>query len=301
MEQAVEPTVETKPETKLVKVALPGYQEAWQMVESQLRMEMRRVTYETWVQSLQPLSFKEGLFRLGAQNSYARDWVESHLRSRIARLLEGVFNQPVTVEFVLTYGHQETVAPTLSLEDVEAPPAHAASKERKKRQSTVKSNQPGEEGGGSPRKIQLQRAYGTERARIIQPERGMFLTRYFFDNWQPLLGHSAAAAVIAARFMCYWNPMTGELRNVVETDMGELARRASVSVRTVKDVLNSELIKRYFLRYKVRRVMTPNGVRTAGIILQVRMDDPLTPEDQDQHNLPEEEHWYTVDFEDDDA
>jgi hypothetical protein len=126
----------------------------------------------------------------------------------------------------------------------------------------------------------------------------MFLTMYFFNNWLTLLGHSAMTTIIAARSLCYWNPMTGELRNVVETDMSELARRASVSVRTVKDVLNNELVKKYFLRYRVRRMMTPNGVRTAGIVLQVRMDDPLTPEDQDLHHLTEEERWYTVDFED---
>jgi hypothetical protein len=104
--------------------------------------------------------------------------------------------------------------------------------------------------------------------------------------------------ILAARSLCYWNPMTGEKRNVIETDMSELARRASVSLRTVKDVLSQDLVKRYFLRYKVRRVMTAYGVRTAGIILQVRMDDPLTPEDQDAHNLAEEERWYTADFED---
>ncbi|NMC52466.1 MAG: hypothetical protein GYA48_02375, partial [Chloroflexi bacterium] len=66
--------------------------------------------------------------------------------------------------------------------------------------------------------------------------------------------------------------------------------------RTVKDVLNQELVKQYFLRYRVRRVMTPNGIRTAGIILQVRMDDPLTPEDQQEHGLQEEEHWYSAEF-----
>jgi len=44
--------------------------------------------------------------------------------------------------------------------------------------------------------------------------------------------------------------------------------------------------------------MTPNGVRTAGIVLQVRMDDPLTPEDQEAHNLPEEERWYTIGIDD---
>jgi hypothetical protein len=144
----------------------------------------------------------------------------------------------------------------------------------------------------------LQRAYGTERARVIQPERGMFVTLYFFENWLPLIGHSAVAIILAARTLCYWNPMTGELRNEVETEMGELARRAAVSVRTVKDVLNTELVQRYFLRYKVRRMMTPNGVRTAGILLQVRMDDPLTPEDQAAYSQPEEERWYSAGFED---
>ena len=148
----------------------------------------------------------------------------------------------------------------------------------------------------SSRKMMLQRAYGSERARLIQPERGMFVTGYLFSNWLPQLGHSAFAVILAARSLCYWNPMTGELRNVVETEMGELAERAAVSVRTVKEVLNNELVQRYFLRYRVRRVMTSNGVRTAGISLQVRMDDPLTPQDQVKSGILEDEEWYLAEF-----
>ena len=144
--------------------------------------------------------------------------------------------------------------------------------------------------------MMLQRAYGSERARLIQPERGMFITGYLFSNWLPLIGHSAFAVILAARSLCYWNPMTGELRNVVETEMGELAERAAVSVRTVKEVLNNDLVQRYFLRYRVRRVMTSNGVRTAGISLQVRMDDPLTPQDQVKSGILEEEEWYLAEF-----
>lgn len=144
----------------------------------------------------------------------------------------------------------------------------------------------------------LQRAYGSKRASIIQPERGLFVTLYFFNSWLPLLGASAINVILAARAMCYWNPLTGELRNEIETDMADLAQRAAVSVRTVKDILSNELIKRYFLRYRVRRMMTPNGIRTAGILLQVRMDDPLTPEDQVTHDLPETDHRYTSEFED---
>ncbi len=300
------------------KMEPPDFQEAWQMVTSQLRMEMKRADYETWVQSLRPLSFSEGVYRVGANNSYARDWVESRLRTRITRLLESIFSQDVTVHFSLSRGGGEVKGLPLAVVETEAgatpqsPVAKPAVIDEPlaedeagdsgvgKRRSARRGAQPAatKTGGESPRKIQLMRAYGTERARVIQPERGMFLTKYFFANWLPLLGHSAMTTVLAARSLCYWNPLNGDLRNTVETDMSELARLASVSVRTVKDVLNNDLVKRYFLRYKVRRIMTANGVRTAGIRLHVRMDDPLTPEDQDVHHLQEEERWYPADFED---
>lgn len=297
----------------LVKQTPPSFQEAWVMVASQLRLEMRQGEYETWVQPLQPLSFNEGVFRLGGVNTFAIRWAEDHLRARITRLLDSLLNQPVTLRFSLikdkdaSHGEAQSAAqssqpegqlPLASMDDASAIPADGAPTQAGRRKKKTLPADGGPSEGGSPRKIQLQRAYGTERARVIQPERGMFLTMYFFNNWLPLLGHSALTTILAARSLCYWNPMTGELRNVIETDMTELAHRADVSVRTVKDVLNHPLVKQYFLRYKVRRVMTPNGVRTAGIVLQVRMDDPLTPEDQEQHKLAEEERWYTADFED---
>ncbi len=290
------------------------------MVASQLRMEMSSADYNTWVKVLKPLSFKEGVYRLGAVNVYARDWVESRLSTRISRLLESILNQSLSLRVVLLKGDERpepeiipvTRAEALPRVDIDSePPAdeivdlpRPAAPEKAASRPEGRKRKPAQpdleldrtEPNGSPRKIQLQRAYGTERARVIQPERGMFMTAYFLNNWLPLLSHSAAWTILAARSLCYWNPMTGELRNVIETDMSELAKRAAVSVRTVKDVLNNELVKSCFLRYKVRRVMTPNGVRTAGILLQVRMDDPMTPEDQDLHSLPEDEHWYTVDF-----
>lgn len=280
----MEQSVQTQP----LKVEIADYQDAWQMVVGQLRMEMSRAMFETWVQPLRPLGYQNGVFTLGAYNPYARDWVESRLKSRVARLLEGMYSEPVTLQVKVLNTFYPAESPL-----AEAPPA-SRSLPAAAAQSPEESPAPPAE--PSRRKIMLQRAYGSERARIIQPERGMFVTLYFFEQWLPLLGHSAAATVLAARSLCYWNPMTGELRNVIETDMSELARRAAVSVRTVKDVLNNELIQRYFLRYKVRRMMTPNGIRTAGITLQVRMDDPLTPQDQMENNLPEEEDWYFPEF-----
>ena len=306
MERAVD-------QPRRIQIDTPDYQTSWEMVKGQLQQEMRRGEYETWVRDLKPLGFAENVYRVGAVNRFGRDWVQSRLHARIERLLQAILNQQVILRFVVIGGGEE-----IDLEDAPIPDVLPQAVPQVELPAVVTTDAPARNGtangkktgrakapltelepvsDGSPRKIQLQRAYGTERARVIQPERGMFLTRYFFENWLPILGHSAMSTVLAARFLCFWNPMTGELRNVIETDMTELAKRASVSVRTVKDVLNNELVKRYFLRYRVRRVMTPNGVRTAGIILMVRMDDPLTPEDQSRHSLSEEEHWYTADFE----
>ncbi len=217
------------------------------------------------------------MFTLGAFNPFARDWVVNRLKSRITQLLGAVYSMPIDLQVVVI---NEFYRPEQSLE---RPPQATQAGEK----IQIPNN----------RKMMLQRAYGSRRAKLIEPERGMFVTLYSFYSWLPLLGHSAFATILAARSLCYWNPMTGELRNVIETDMSELARRAAVSVRTVKDVLSQELVRQYFLRYKVRRIITPNGVRTAGISLQVRMDDPLTPQDQELSGMTEDEPWCSPDFE----
>lgn len=276
----------------------PDFQEAWEMVLGDLRTEMSRALYETWVQPLKPVSYSERTFTVGAYNTYGRAWVEERLGGRISRLLEGLYGEPVKLNVVVSNGFyragegvaalKQTIPQDLRDETVDLPIV-TLSEEPATRDDNLA-------GSGRTRKVMLQRAYGSERAKLIQPERGMFVTGYLFNNWLPLLGHSAFTIILAARSLCYWNPLTGELRNVVETEMGELAERAAVSVRTVKDVLNAELVQRYFLRYRVRRVMTTNGVRTAGISLQVRMDDPLTPLDQVKTGLMEEEEWYLPEF-----
>lgn len=281
-------------------------QHAWQVALGDLRAQMSRVDFETWIKPLQPLGCVDGVFTIGAHNDYARQWAETRLAATLTRLLQGILNQPVSVAVVNLYEYSsrstpegsqapeasqpqalpaqmppeaEPASPGVEVEPPEAKPAKAQSVPT------------------SPRKLMLQRAYGSQRAAIIQPERALFLTLYFFQNWTPLIGHSAVAVILAARSLCYWNPKTGELRNTIETEMSELAERASVSLRTVKDVLKNDLVQQHFLRYRVRRIMTSAGVRTAGIVLQVRMDDPLTPEDQAAHNLPEEERWFSPEFE----
>jgi hypothetical protein len=280
-----------------LNIHLPDHQAAWEMVLGSLRSEMSRALFDTWVQPLRPISYQNHVYTVGAYNSYGKSWVEERLGSRITQLLEGLYNEPVTFKVSVSNTFYKGLGELNRSAGTETKPAPAEAP--RPEQSKPRPAEPAEtEDSSEPRtrKVMLQRAYGSERARIVQPERGMFLTGYLFSNWLPLFGHSAFAVILAARSLCYWNPMTGELRNVVETEMGELADRAAVSVRTVKEVLNNDLVQRYFLRYRVRRVMTSNGVRTAGISLQVRMDDPLTPQDQVKSGILEEEEWYLAEF-----
>jgi hypothetical protein len=283
--------IQTRPNT----LTSSSVDDAWEMVLGQLQSEMDKTSFETWVRPLKPVSFRDGVFTVGARNTYGRDWVDARLRSQLTNMLEGMLPAPIKLKLTVVneFFHEdangsETRKDKSSLRLSAVDPEEGEREPKKERA----------EGESSPRKILLARAYGSERARAIQPERGLFLTLYFFDHWLPLIGHSGMAVILAARSMCFWNPKTGELRNRVETDMGEIAAKANVSIRTVKDVLGGELVKKYFLRYTVRRMMTPNGIRTAGITLLVRMDDPLTPEDQDVLNLPEAERWYPAEFED---
>jgi hypothetical protein len=270
-------------QTQLAEVGSRDHRQAWEMVSGQLRLEMSRTMYETYIQPLQALGYKDGVFKLGAYNPYIRDWVESRLKSLITRQLEGQFNRAVTLKIQMV---DESKPRQPDLVRIEEQP----------QEQVEQTPAPSSNGKASSRKLALQRAYGSKRAAVIQPERSLMVTQYLFASWLPLIGHSAFTVILAARSMCYWNPISGELRNEIETEMAELAERAALSVRTVKTVLNDELVRKYFLRYRTRRVMTPNGVRTAGIQLYVRMDDPLTPEDQSKYNLPEEEFWYSPEY-----
>ena len=77
-------------------------QQAWQTVLGQLQMEMPRAAFDTWVRDTQALTFEDGVLTIGVRNAYARDWFESRLRSTVSRLLIGIMNRRVDVEFVVS-------------------------------------------------------------------------------------------------------------------------------------------------------------------------------------------------------
>ena len=103
---------------------------AWQSALGQLQMEMPKASYDTWVRDTRIVNFDEGVFTIGVRNAYARDWLESRLSSTVTRLLMGIMNRDIDVQFVVSQGGSETFADpsavadqaTLTAEAVEAAP-----------------------------------------------------------------------------------------------------------------------------------------------------------------------------------
>src|SRR5215208_6827464 len=76
-------------------------EQAWQSVLGQLQMEMPRASFDTWVRDTKPVSYQDGTLTIGVRNAYARDWLESRLASTVSRLLVGIMNATVAVNFIV--------------------------------------------------------------------------------------------------------------------------------------------------------------------------------------------------------
>jgi len=76
-------------------------EQAWQATMGQLQMEMPKPAYDTWVCNANYISYEDGAFIIGIPNAYARDWLESRLTSTVKRLLSGMMNRTVSVQFVV--------------------------------------------------------------------------------------------------------------------------------------------------------------------------------------------------------
>lgn len=71
----------------------------WQMVLSELALQMPSATYDTWVRDTTVMGYEDGEFIIGMPNAYARDWLENRLRHTIKRTLSSILHRTVQVQF----------------------------------------------------------------------------------------------------------------------------------------------------------------------------------------------------------
>ena len=161
-------------------------EQAWQSVLGQLQMEMPRASFDTWVRDTRPVSYHNGTLTISVRNAYARDWLESRLTSTISRLLLGIMNVSVAVNFIVGSNEPEQIA-----DQRETSPALAS------RQDTSMDH-------GYASQVGLEEAYE-------QPTRSSGLNpRYIFDTYVVgsgnRLAHAACLAVAEKPARAY-NPL----------------------------------------------------------------------------------------------
>ncbi|MDD5370663.1 MAG: chromosomal replication initiator protein DnaA [Anaerolineaceae bacterium] len=75
--------------------------QAWQAALGQLRMDMKKDAFDTWVRGTEVAAYEDGVFTIGVQNAYARDWLENRLTSTVNRVLTGIIDRAAEVRFVV--------------------------------------------------------------------------------------------------------------------------------------------------------------------------------------------------------
>jgi chromosomal replication initiator protein len=72
---------------------------------------MSKATFDTWVKSSELIKYENQTFTIGVQNAYARDWLDSRLSSTVNRILTGMMNETVSVEFIVWHKDQAVIEP----------------------------------------------------------------------------------------------------------------------------------------------------------------------------------------------
>lgn len=73
----------------------------WPEILDQLRLQLPRATYDTWLHETRLLSAEDGRWQIGVHSRYAQDWLANRLAETIRRTIQLMTGHPITTEFVV--------------------------------------------------------------------------------------------------------------------------------------------------------------------------------------------------------
>lgn len=221
--------------------------ELWPRVLEILKASMTRATFETWLQKTTAQEVDGRLIVL-TPSSFGQDWLENRLRETIERAIIQVAGKPVPVEFRVA------------------------------------------ENGSYQPDLFFSGTYRDAYNAIVQPDKQHYCSRYFHQKWLPLLGADRWILIWEMRTRCYWNKTTGDIRDTFEATYEELAAAVGMSINKVWRLLNPEdadmaaLVDKFIIRHETKRRYSRGrgGMVNDKTIWRIRLDDPLTPDDEDR-------------------
>ena len=98
----------------------------WTAVQDELRFQLAKPSYETWLKNTTLLSADGSIYRVGVPSKLAKDWLEDRFAGLIQETLQAVTGTEVEVDFVVsTNGHRAALAgedDLLAGDDMPEPP-----------------------------------------------------------------------------------------------------------------------------------------------------------------------------------
>jgi len=123
--------------------------------------------------------------------------------------------------------------------------------------------------------------YSMKRDQVLEPDNVVQQFRYFWDKWVPFLGPVASMLYMKLRQYCYYNRITGEVRDYCfpkQSTLGdEIGVKDNKTIRKALVLLEEQGLIRREVQYRYDQ-RTMKKVRTTDIY-HVAITDILTPED----------------------
>ena len=73
--------------------------EVWSCVLEELRMQMTRATFDTWLAGAQVVDVTDGVVTVGVRDGYAAEWLKARWAGPIQRTLTGIVGRPIDVRY----------------------------------------------------------------------------------------------------------------------------------------------------------------------------------------------------------
>jgi len=86
--------------------AIQPWRELWDRALGELRSQMTRAAFDSWLATSRALSKRDDLLTIGARNQYAQEWLDIRFRPLVLRALAGIDPTISQVEFVVWNGEK---------------------------------------------------------------------------------------------------------------------------------------------------------------------------------------------------
>jgi len=97
-------------------------EQIWQAAQEELRFQLSKPSYETWLKNASLVGREKNAFKIGVPTKLAKDWLEDRYSAMIKETLSAIVSGDVSVAFEVVPGQPEPLSRRSAVAVAEAPP-----------------------------------------------------------------------------------------------------------------------------------------------------------------------------------